>query len=627
MDNSPGSPPEGAPKASAASDAPTMEWSGWAFTTGQKVSGRYRIEEALGRGAFGEVYRAYDETLGRAIALKAFPTRKVTEQDSDPTDSSLAEARTIAKLDHSNIIPVYDVGREGNATWMAMKLVQGETLDADLRKQGKYEVGKAMRCMRQVAAALDHAHRRGIIHRDVKPSNILIESREDGEPHVWLADFGIAKILTGPTTTQERVIAGTPSYMSPEQIAGKRVDARTDIFALGCLAYELLTGKRAFSGETHSEAIYRVVHEQPEELSRIASLAGKRCESMVRRALAKFPEDRFQTVEELSKELQAIERGEEAQETRRRTLPFLRRLQTAQRGQWDGVYVISLRDLTKGYGFKKKVVNGISLNVKTGSIYAMLGRNGSGKTTMIRTFLGIYRQDSGSVSIFGRNPHREGPAVLSRLGFVPDTLVAYDTLTISGLVHFLKAFYPKWDNAYFYQLLGRYELPLDTKIRDFSKGMKTKVSLIAALSHRPELLILDDPTMGLDAVTLTDVFDTLQEVSRQEGTTVFIASHNIDELEKIATHIGFLKDGDLLLSDTLEGIKTRTREVRLTFPDDVPEVPAIPEFRPVKASGRRLTGVIFDTSSSALDRLKALRPAEMEIRELTLKEIFINLLR
>jgi ABC-2 type transport system ATP-binding protein len=288
---------------------------------------------------------------------------------------------------------------------------------------------------------------------------------------------------------------------------------------------------------------------------------------------------------------------------------------------------LEVKDLHKAYRARRKVIDGISLKLKTGSIYALLGRNGSGKTTFIRTCLGIYRKDAGTVSIFGRDPFRDGPAILARLGYVPESFTAYDSLTIADLVHFLRAFYPHWDNTYYYQLLSRYDLPLDVKIRDFSKGMKTKVSLLAALSHRPEFLVLDDPTLGLDAVSLAEVFETLQDVSHQEGATVFISSHNIDEVEKIATHIGFLKDGKLLLSDTLEGLRLRTREVRLTFSDDVPALPPIEQFRPVKASGRRLTGVIFDTSSSALNQLRALSPLEMEIRELTLKEIFVNLLR
>ncbi len=627
MDRSPGTPSDPGAESSPGDEAQTAEWSPWTFAPGRKVSGRYRVDEALGQGSFGQVYRAYDETLDRPVALKAFALQVPSAHAPQQADASLEEARTIAKLDHPNIVPVYDVGRDGNVTWMAMKLAQAENLDAYIRKKGKIERSVALRLLKQVAKALDHAHRKGIIHRDVKPSNILLERSEEGAEHVWLADFGIAKILTGQTTLQERFIAGTPSYMSPEQITGKRVDARTDIFALGCVAYELITGKRAFAADTPSEVIFRVVHEQPQELGHLASVAGKRFELTVRRALSKFPEDRFQTVEEFLQELEALERGEEAVEKRgwRIALGTLFRARPA--APWDGTCVLAVTDLYKGYEFTKKVITGINLNVTTGSIYALLGRNGSGKTTFIRTVLGLYKKDSGSVSIFGRDPHREAPAILARVGYVPDSLAVYDSLTIGELVQFLRAFYPTWDNAYFYQLLSTYELPLDVKIKNFSKGMKTKVSLIAALSHRPEFLILDDPTIGLDAVTLADVFETLHEVSRQDGTTVFISSHNIEEVEKIATHIGFLRGGTLLLSDTLEGLRVRTREVRLTFLDEVPELPPIEQFKPVKASGRRLTGVVFDTSSGAIDKLKALRPVDMQVRELTLKEIFVNLLR
>jgi ABC-type multidrug transport system ATPase subunit/tRNA A-37 threonylcarbamoyl transferase component Bud32 len=603
----------------------TADFSPAAFKPGSKISGRYRIEEFLGRGAFGEVYRAHDEMLGRAIALKTFVLKKRESQDQ--IETALEEARTIARLDHPNIVPVYDVGREGNAAWMAMRLVKGEGLDIVLGREEKLAEKRALQLLRQVSKALDHAHRKGIIHRDVKPSNILVEPGEEGAEHAWLADFGIAEVLAGGGSTTERTIAGTPSYMSPEQIAGKRVDARSDIFALGCVAYELITGKRAFSGETTPAVMYRVVHDQPEEMSQLAGLAGTRFEALCRRALAKFPEDRYQTVEQFIREMEALDRPEAARSPRAIRALLAKFFQPREASRWDGIHLLDVRDLHKAYRAKRKVLDGINLSLKTGSIYALLGRNGSGKTTFIRTCLGIYQKDAGTVSIFGRDPSRDGPAILARLGYVPETFTAYESLSIGDLVHFLRPFYPHWDNTYFYQLLGRYELPVDVKVRDFSKGMKTKVSLLAALSHRPEFLVLDDPTIGLDAVTLAEVFETLQDVSRQEGATVFISSHNIDEVEKIATHIGFLKDGKLLLSDTLEGLRLRTREVRLTFSDDVPALPPIEQFKTVKASGRHLTGVIFDTSSSALKQLRALTPIDMEVRELTLKEIFVNLLR
>ncbi|MGD0698040.1 MAG: protein kinase [Terriglobia bacterium] len=618
--------PKDSPTEITQDGALTAEFLPATFNVGSKISGRFRIEKFLGRGAFGEVFRAHDEVLGRSVALKAFVLKKQGSQGR--VETALEEARTIAKLDHPNIVSVFDVGREGDAAWMAMRLVPGEGLDTLLAREGKIELKRAAPLLRQVSKALDHAHRKGVIHRDVKPSNILVEKREDGSEHVWLADFGIAEVLAGEATpSHERLIAGTPSYMSPEQIAGKRVDARSDIFALGCVAYELITGERAFPGETQTDVMYRVVHDQPAQMGQLSALAGKKFDSLCRRALAKFPEDRYQTVEQVMKELEDLERDDGKGRATVASVILTKIFRTGETARWDGVHLLAVHDLYKTYKFRRKVLCGISLTVKTGSIYALLGRNGSGKTTFIRTCLGIYRKDSGSISIFGRDPFRDGPAVLGRLGYVPETFVAYDTLTIGEMVQFLRAFYPRWDNAYFYQLLGRYELPLDAKIRDFSKGMKTKVSLLSALSHRPEFLLLDDPTIGLDAVTLAEVFETLQDVSRQEGTTVFISSHNIDEVEQIATHIGFLKDGKMLLSDTLDGLRLRTREVRLTFRDDVPPLPAIEQFKPVKSSGRRLTGVVFDTSSGALEKLKALSPMDMDVRELTLKEIFVNLLR
>jgi len=278
-----------------------------ALSLGRKVAGRYRIEEFLGRGAFGKVYRAHDDVLNRPVALKTF---ELNQEDSPGRmEAVLAEARTIAKLDHDNIVSVFDAGHEGNAAWIVMRLVEGEGLNRVLAREGRFERHRAARLLRQISKALDHAHRKGIIHRDVKPSNILVEKREDGSEHAWLADFGIAQMLAG-APLKERLVAGTPSYMSPEQIAGKRVDARTDIFAVGCVAYELISGRRAFPAETQTEMKHHVIHDQPELMSQLPSLAGEKLASVCRRALAEFPEDRYQTAEELLKELEGVERGE-----------------------------------------------------------------------------------------------------------------------------------------------------------------------------------------------------------------------------------------------------------------------------------------------------------------------------
>jgi ABC-type multidrug transport system ATPase subunit/predicted Ser/Thr protein kinase len=593
---------------------------------GRKIAERYLVESLIGTGAFGHVYSAKDEMLGRTVALKVMAAER-TSAAKEQLDWFLTEARTIASLDHPNIVPVYDTGVDQGVPWIAMKLIRGETFDRLLAREDKLAKERLVGLMAQAAKALDHAHRRGIVHRDIKPSNILIEKADDGSEHVWLADFGIAKILSGATATIESQIAGTPSYMSPEQITGKRIDARADIFALGCVLCEAVTGQRCFGGDTYANVVYSVVHELPAGISEVGPAAGAAIEAVVRRALAKSPEDRYQTIEEFSNALVgALEQKVEATKLgiKERLLPgFFHRSPP-----WNGRYALEIEELEKAYSFRKKILKGISLKVPTGSIYACLGRNGCGKSTLIRTFMGIYRRDKGSVRMLGRDPQFERGEILPRIGYVPETPAGYERMKVGEVIQFMAPFYPKsWDNAYCYDLLKRFDLPLDTRLKDLSKGSRTKVSVVTALAHRPEFLILDDPTLGLDAVVLTEVFEVLQDMSLTEGTTVFISTHNLEEVEKIATHVGFIEDGKLLLSDSVKSIKMRTRQVRLSFKDDAPKLPSIEQFRTLRASGRHVTGVVFDTSSGAIERLKALGAEEINISELDLKQIFVNLLR
>ena len=596
---------------------PTVRTPSAAFAVGSRINDRYVIREIIGTGGFGHVFRARDELLGRDVALKTLTTRRTAEE----ADMLLEEARTIAKLDHPHIVPIFDVGTTDGITWMAMKLIDGTPLDRVIASERRLERSRAVGVAEQAALALDHAHRRGIIHRDVKPSNILVSRRDDGLEHVWLADFGIAKILTGKTTTGESLVAGTPSYMAPEQITGKRVDARTDIFALGCITSEMLSGKRCFPGSTFSELTYKIVHEPPDGVSDLGNLAGPGIEATVRRALAKSPEDRFQTAEEFRRQL--------LQPSVAPKVSIVQRLRThPQTVQWDGRDVIVCSDVWKSYGWRSKVVRGVDLNVPRGAIYALLGRNGSGKTTLIRTLLGLYKRDRGEVRLFGRDPERESQAILPRVGFVPETLPVYDNMRVGELLHVLAQIYSDWDHSFAYNLLGKFRLPLDKKISMLSRGMRTQLGLVSALAHRPELLLLDDPTLGLDAVVLDDFFATLAETSRKEGTTVLMASHNIAELESIASHVGLFADGRVVLSDTLDGLRTRTREVTVTFDDDAPAaVTEIEDFKTIRSSGRRVTGFVLNESSGAIQRLKDLKPREIDTRELTLKEIFVNFMR
>jgi ABC-type multidrug transport system ATPase subunit len=588
---------------------PTIRQPAGSFAAGDRVNDRYVIEEQIGAGAFGQVFRARDQLLGRVVALKIIAA------------DLLAEARTVARLDHPHIVPIYDVGIAGSTAWMAMKLIDGVSLDRLIVKEGPLPDERAIDILVQTAGALDHAHRRGIVHRDVKPSNILVSRGESGAEHAWLADFGIAKILTGDASSNESLIAGTPAYMAPEQITGKRVDARTDVFALSCVAVEALTGIRCFDGTTYSELVYKVVHDTPNGLAQVGAAAGANVEAVVRRGLAKSPEDRVQTAEELARLL--------AERSPSQGPSLLRRVTLRQTtSPWDGRYVLAAERLMKGYGWRKPVVRDLNLRIERGAIYALLGRNGSGKTTLIRTLLGLYRRDGGAVRIFGRDPERDGAAILGRIGYVAETPPFYDTMRVSELLALMASVYPDWDHGLAYSLLGRYKLPLATRIKALSRGTRTQLSLIGALAHRPEFLVLDDPTLGLDAVVLDDFFETLAESSRREGTTVFLASHNIAEVEAIASHVGLFSDGRVVLSDSLGGLRTRTREVTMTFADDVPEsVRAVSDFKTIRSSGRHVTGFVLDESSGAIERLRALQPASMQTRELSLKEIFVNFMR
>jgi ABC-type multidrug transport system ATPase subunit len=533
---------------------PTLPFSPSPFDLGRLIAGRYRIEAVLGQGGFGRVYRAFDQKLERVVALKILTLPQDRRAQPEKIRRFEEEARAVARLDHPSIVPVYDAGHESEIPWMAMRLVPGSSLYDALRKAGPFSAARTLRLMLQLAGALSHAHRRGIVHRDVKPANILLEERDGGE-HAWLTDFGIAKLLTGFDWTVQGAVLGTPSYMSPEQATGKAVDARTDIFAFGCVAAEVVTGRPAFRGNSAVELLHAIVHNPP-DLEELRERTSPAFEAAIVRCLAKSPEDRWQTVDDLAGELEALSSpaGKGLDKRQERLWPGLRRKRTE--GPWDGAFPLQVTGLTKGFGFRKPVLSGLDFEIPRGAVYALMGRNGTGKTTLIRTCLGLYRRDGGNVAVFGRDPEREGTAVLARVGLVPDALAVDEKMKVRELLAFASHFYSQWDQAHCYRLLARYDLPLEQKIRDLSRGMKTKVSLIMALAHRPDLLVLDDPTLGLDAVILEELVESLEEAAG-EGATILIASHNYSELDRIATHAGFFKDGRVVLSSTVADLKTR----------------------------------------------------------------------
>jgi ABC-2 type transport system ATP-binding protein len=447
-------------------------------------------------------------------------------------------------------VPVYDAGVEDGVPWIAMKRVLGEALDRRL-KAGPLPPGRAVRILSQITDALRHAHQRGITHRDLKPANLLVETREGGSDHIWLTDFGIA-ILRDEVRPEGDLVIGTPGYMAPEQITGGPMDERTDLFALGCIAAELITGRRVFSATSPREVSQAVLRGDA-DLAGLNERAGRRYAEAVRKCLARSPENRWRTVEVFS---QAMAKADP--DAARSVLSRLRR-RSRPPSSWDGRFTVQAESLTKGYRIRRPVIENLDLAIPRGAIYALLGRNGSGKTTLLRTILGLYRRDRGHLEVFGKDPDREGPAILARVGWVTDQLAIEDRMKVRELLDFVALAYSTWDKPYCYRLLARFDIPLETRLRDLSRGMKTKVALVMGLAHRPELILLDDATLGLDAVILDELVEALAEANRQDGSTVVLSSHSYEEAERIATHVGILREKSLLLSSSLEELKQRIR--------------------------------------------------------------------
>jgi len=250
--------------------------------------GPYKITEKLGEGGMAVVYKGYQQSLNRYVAIKVL--RQELAQDEEFVARFRREALAVADLDHPNILHVYDAGFVQGMYYIVMAFVDGGSL-RDLVSQGPLEPEYALSIASQVADALHHAHQRGIVHRDVKPNNILLS--RDGRP--LLSDFGIAKALhesTGLTRTGMSI--GTPEYMAPEQIQGQKVDARTDIYALGIVLYEMLAGWAPFSSTTPVAALYKQVNEPPPPLRQANISIPAWMEAVVSKALAKSPLDRYQ---------------------------------------------------------------------------------------------------------------------------------------------------------------------------------------------------------------------------------------------------------------------------------------------------------------------------------------------
>jgi tRNA A-37 threonylcarbamoyl transferase component Bud32 len=253
--------------------------------------GRYQIVKELGHGAMGVVYQAVDPTIGRQVAIKTIRLDDVddAEERAKLRERLFREARSAGILSHPGIVTIYDMEERGDIAFIAMEFVDGPTLDQLLSSKQPIAPERLINILRQTAAALDYAHAKGIVHRDIKPANIMMAS--DGA--VKITDFGIAKVTTSQQYTQTGTILGTPNYMSPEQVQGLAVTGRADQFSLAVIAFEMLTGERPFTGEHLTTVVYKIVAEDPPPVQRLNPTLSPQIDAVLRRALLKKPEGRY----------------------------------------------------------------------------------------------------------------------------------------------------------------------------------------------------------------------------------------------------------------------------------------------------------------------------------------------
>ncbi len=263
--------------------------------------GRYEVISELGQGAMGVVYKARDPLIDRVVAIKTINLGLAQEEKEEYEARFYQEARAAGRLNHPNIVTIYDVGKSGDIAYIAMEFLQGCELRDLLREKGRLPVNQVLDIVAQVASGLAYAHEHDIVHRDIKPSNIMVI--RDG--HVKITDFGIARMASSAVRTQTGMVLGSPKYMSPEQVLGKLIDQRSDIFSLGVMLYEMLTGVAPFLGENVNAIMFQTLNSVPVAPAKLNANVPDMLNFIVAKALAKGVDDRYQNARDFSIDLRA----------------------------------------------------------------------------------------------------------------------------------------------------------------------------------------------------------------------------------------------------------------------------------------------------------------------------------
>jgi CHASE2 domain-containing sensor protein/predicted Ser/Thr protein kinase len=269
-------------------------------STTKPTLGRYEIIKELGHGAMGTVFLGKDPSINREVAIKTINYADVeTQQLAEVKDQFFREAEAAGRLSHPNIVTIYDVGEDHDMAYIAMELLQGQNLSEFCQKNKLLPIRRTLTVVASVAEALDYAHNQGVVHRDIKPANIILMEND----RVKVADFGIARVMSSSTKTQTGVIFGTPNYMSPEQVAGQKVDGRSDLFSLGVVLYEMLSAEKPFKGDSITTLMYAITNNSYTPLPEVAPKIPQRCVKLVDKLLRKEVSKRYQSAAQVVKQI------------------------------------------------------------------------------------------------------------------------------------------------------------------------------------------------------------------------------------------------------------------------------------------------------------------------------------
>lgn len=263
--------------------------------------------------------------------------------------------------------------------------------------------------------------------------------------------------------------------------------------------------------------------------------------------------------------------------------------------------VIEIHNLSRSFG-SKKALKDVSLSVPPGTVFGLVGENGAGKSTLIKHILGLWRAEAGQVRVFGLDPVSNPVAVLGRIGYLSEQPDLPEWMRVYEYMRYMQAFYPKWDVAYAESLRDQFGIDRSARVRVLSKGQRAKLGLLAAQAPRPDLLLLDEPSSGLDPIVRNDILTAVIRTVADEGRTVFFSSHLLEEIERVSDHVAMLHQGKLVLYGPLDAIKAQHRRVTLRFETPQPKAPLVPGALSVSGAGREWT-VICNRQRSQMQTL------------------------